>query len=184
MNLPRQRCGMELLGFGCERSTHNASCPRCQVTLCRRRRPRGWTTPWIPRGFAQYEPRQLCLGVDACQPGAAYALDCDLRLVPLAMIASLQRRMEGGIRRTVFFLCLAALSPRAAGLPTCDGGRGMRVAQMGFIAQATFWSVVDLHLAVMPRICDALGRLIVGQHPDSGTGPGGENGAARGRICR
>ena len=55
---------------------------------------------------------------------------------------------------------------------------------MGFTGQATFWLAVDLHVAVMPRICDALVRLIVGQHPDSGTGPGGENGAARGRSCR
>ena len=103
----------------------------------------------------------------------------DLRLVPLAMIASLQRRMEGGIRRTVSSLLGSPVE--AAGLPTCDGGPGIRVAQMGFTGQATFWSAVDLHVAVMPRICDALGRLIVGQHTDSGTGPGGEKGAARGR---
>ena len=46
---------------------------------------------------------------------------------------------------------------------------------MGFTGQATFWLAADLHVAVMPRICDALGRLIVSQHPDSCTGPGGEN---------
>ena len=114
---------------------------------------------------------------------AAHALDCDLRLVPLAMIASLQRRMEGGIRRTVSSL-LGGPVTEAAGLPTCYGGPGIRVAQMGFTAQATFWLAVDILLAVMPRSCDALGRLIVGQHIDSSTGPSGENGAARGRSCR
>ena len=85
------------------------------------------------------------------------------------MIVSLQRRMEGGIRRTVSSLLRSPVT-EAAGLPTCYGGPGIRVAQMGFTAQATFWLAVDLHLAVMPRSCDALGRLIVGQHPDCATG--------------
>ena len=52
------------------------------------------------------------------------------------------------------------------------------------LGRLLFWSAVDLHVAVMPRICDALGRLIVGRHPESGTGPDGENRAARGRSCR
>ena len=37
---------------------------------------------------------------------------------------------------------------------------------MGFAAQATYWSAVDLHRAVMPRICEALSRPIREQHPD------------------
>ena len=45
-------------------------------------------------------------------------------------------------------------------------GLVIRVAQLGFAAQATFWSVVDLNLAVMPRTCEALGRPFVGHHPD------------------
>ena len=36
----------------------------------------------------------------------------------------------------------------------------MRVAQMGFAAQATYWSAVDLHKAVMTNICEALNRPI------------------------
>ena len=47
-----------------------------------------------------------------------------------------------------------------------DGGFGLRVAQMGFAAQATYWSAVDLHKAVMPRICEALNRPIREPHPD------------------
>ena len=67
---------------------------------------------------------------------AALALDNDLRLVPLAMIASLQRRMERGIRRSVS--SLVGSSVEAARLPTCDGGHGIRVPQMVFTGQATF----------------------------------------------
>ena len=37
---------------------------------------------------------------------------------------------------------------------------------MGFAAQATFWSAVDLLSAVMPRVCEALGRPIFGLHLD------------------
>ena len=53
-----------------------------------------------------------------------------------------------------------------AKLPTCYGGLGLRVAQMGFAAQATYWSAVDLHRTVMPRICEALNRPIREPHPD------------------
>ena len=34
------------------------------------------------------------------------------------------------------------------------GGLDIRVAQLGFAAQATCGSAVDLHLAVMPHVCD------------------------------
>ena len=53
-----------------------------------------------------------------------------------------------------------------AKLPTCYGGLGLRVAQMGFAAQATFWSAVDLHRTVLPRICEALNRPIRESHLD------------------
>ena len=36
----------------------------------------------------------------------------------------------------------------------------VRVAQLEVTAQETFWSAIDLQLAVMPRICEALGRPI------------------------
>ena len=114
---------------------------------------------------------------------SAHSLDHDLRLVPLAMIASLQRRMEEGIRRTVSSLLGSPVE--AAGLPPCYGGPGIRVwLRWASLHRLLFWLAVDMLLAVMPRSCDALGRLIVGQHTDSGTGPGGENRAARGRSCR
>ena len=53
-----------------------------------------------------------------------------------------------------------------AKLPTCYGGLGLRCAQMGFTSQATYWSAMDLHKAVMPRICEALNRPIREPHPD------------------
>ena len=44
-------------------------------------------------------------------------------------------------------------------LTTSCGGLIIRVAKQGFTALATFfWTAVDLHAAVMPRICEALGR--------------------------
>ena len=84
-------------------------------------------------------------------------------------MALLQRRLESGLRNTVSTLLGGPVTEAVwerAKLPTCYGGLGIRVAQLGFTAQATFWSAVDLHLAVMPRMCDALGRPIVGDHPD------------------
>ena len=51
-------------------------------------------------------------------------------------------------------------------LTTCYGGLGRRAAQMGFAAQATYWSAVDSHRAVMPRICEALNRPIREPHLD------------------
>ena len=35
---------------------------------------------------------------------------------------------------------------------------------MGFAAQAANWSAVDLHKAVMPNICGALNRPLLGRH--------------------
>ena len=43
------------------------------------------------------------------------------------------------------------------------------VAQMGFAAQATYWSAVDLHKAVMPSICDALHRPLRETHLEATT---------------
>ena len=42
----------------------------------------------------------------------------------------------------------------------CCGGIGIRVAQLGFAAQATYWSAVDMHRAIMPNICSALHKPI------------------------
>ena len=95
--------------------------------------------------------------------GIAHALDCDFRQVPPAVMASLQRPLEGGLGQTLSVILGSAVSELAwerAKLPTCFGGLGTRVAQIGFAAQATFWSAVDLHKAVMTTICEALGRLL------------------------
>ena len=40
---------------------------------------------------------------------------------------------------------------------------------MGFAAQATYWSAVDLHKAVMTSICEALNRPLRGAHPEETT---------------
>ena len=46
----------------------------------------------------------------------------------------------------------------AAVLREWTGTRTQAVAQMGFAAQAPYWSAVDLHKAVMTSICEALNR--------------------------
>ena len=61
---------------------------------------------------------------------------------------------------------VSELAWERAKLPTCFGGLGIRVAQMGFAAQATYWSAVDLHKAVMSNICEALNRPIRVMHPE------------------
>ena len=99
--------------------------------------------------------------------GVARALDYDFRLVPPAVMAPLQRRLEGELRRTLTVLFGSEVSELAwerAKLPTCFGGLGIRVAQMGFAAQATYWSAVDLHKAVMTTICGTVGRPLQGAH--------------------
>ena len=101
--------------------------------------------------------------------GVAHALDYDFRLVPPAVMAPLQRRLEGGLRQTLSVLHESAFSELAwerAKLSTCFGGLGIRLSQMGYAAQATYWSAVDLHRAVMPNICEALDRPLRGVHPE------------------
>ena len=88
--------------------------------------------------------------------GVAHALDYDFRLVAPAVMAPLQRRLEAGLRQTMAVLLGSEVSEMA----------WERAAQMGFTAQATYWSAVDLHKAVMPRICEALNRPIREPHPD------------------
>ena len=60
---------------------------------------------------------------------------------------------------------VSELAWERAKLPTCFGGLGIRVAQTGFAAQATYWSAVVLHKAVMTNICEALSRPIREPHP-------------------
>ena len=58
-----------------------------------------------------------------------------------------------------------------AKLAACYGGLGIRVPQLGFAAQATCWSAVDLHWAVMPSICHVLHRPFRKLHPEVVTCP-------------
>ena len=104
--------------------------------------------------------------------GVAHALDYDFRLVPPAVMAPLQRRLEGGLRQTLSVLLGSAVSELAwerAKLPTCFGGFGIRVARMGCAAQATYWWAVDLHKAVVSNICVALRRPLREPHPEEAT---------------
>ena len=99
-------------------------------------------------------------------------MDYDSRLVPPAVTAPLQRRLEGGLRQTLPVLLGSAVSELAwkrAKLSTCFGGLGIRVAQRGFAAQATYRSAVDLHKAVMTSICDALDRPLRCAHREETT---------------
>ena len=64
---------------------------------------------------------------------------------------------------------VSELAWERAKLPTCFRGLGIRVAQMDFAAQATYWSAVDLHKAVMTSICEALNRPIREPHPEVAT---------------
>ena len=104
--------------------------------------------------------------------GVAHAPDSDFRLVPPAVMAPLQRRLEGGLRQTLSVLLGSDVSELAwerAKHPTCFGGLGIRVAQMGFAVQATYWSASVLHKAVMTNICEALNRPIRELHPEIAT---------------
>ena len=106
--------------------------------------------------------------------GVAHALDCDFRLVSAGVMAPLERRLEGRLRQTMSVLLGSEVSEMAwerAKLPTCYGGLGIRVAQMGFAAQATYWSTADLHKAVMPSICEAFNRPIREPHLDCANAP-------------
>ena len=64
---------------------------------------------------------------------------------------------------------VSELAWERARLSTCFGCLGIRVAQMGFAAQATYWPAVDLHKAVMTNICEALNRPIREVHPEVAT---------------
>ena len=101
--------------------------------------------------------------------GVAHALDHGFRLVPLAVMDLLQRLLEGGLRHTFpVFLGGVGLSAGmgASKTPHVLWWPGHRVAQMGFAAQATYWSAVDLHKAAMTSICDALNRPMREVHPE------------------
>ena len=50
--------------------------------------------------------------------------------------------------------CLVDVCGKAK-LPTCLGGLGLW-AQLGFAAQATYWSAVELHKAIMSNMCSSL----------------------------
>ena len=56
---------------------------------------------------------------------------------PLAVMAPLQQRMEGGLRQTLSVLLGSEVSELAWERATCFGGLGIRGAQTGFAAQAT-----------------------------------------------
>ena len=57
---------------------------------------------------------------------------------------------------------VSELSWERAQLPTCYGGLGIGVAQLGFAVQATCWSAV----AIMPNICGTLHRTLLERHPE------------------
>ena len=79
---------------------------------------------------------------------------------------------EGGLWQTLSVLLGKAVSELAwerAKLSTCFGGLGITVSQMSYAAQATHWSAVDLHKAVMSNIFVALRRPLREPHPEEAT---------------
>ena len=64
---------------------------------------------------------------------------------------------------------VSELAWERAKLSTCFESLSIWVAQMGFAAQATYWSAVDLHKAVMTSICEALNRPTREPHPEVAT---------------
>ena len=108
---------------------------------------------------------QLCEGV-LLSRGVAHALDCNFRLVPPFVMAPLRRRLENGLRQTMSALLDGAVSDLAWERAKRCGGQGIRVAQLGFAAQASYWWAVGLHKAIMPNICGALHRPHLERHPE------------------
>ena len=158
------------------------------------RRLRGLRKPWRrcrAMRFAcdQHDHVSFAKAWVLMSKGVGYALDYDFRLVPPAVMAPLQRRLEGGLRQTMSVLLgneVSELAWERAKLSTCFGGLGIRVAQEGFAAQATYWSAVDLHTAVVTGICEALRRPLQAAHPEEGGDRPGCRGrpAQSGCVCR
>ena len=97
--------------------------------------------------------------------GVAHSLDYDFRLVPPTVVAPLQR-LEDGPRQTLATPIGGPLTEGAwerAKLPTCVGGMGIRVAQLGFAAPSTYSSAIDLHRALTPLVCAGLARPFQGE---------------------
>ena len=177
LEVPRKRLGVSLLG-----SAAKMLC--CMsVGLGQPAEPPTQTTERVEKAVAtlQSVERFACDQhdhVSFAKPwmltgkGVAHASDYDFRLVPPVVMAPLQRRLEGGLRQTLTALLgneVSELAWERAELATCFGGLGISVAQMGFAAQATYWSAVHLHKAVMTSICEALGRPLRGAHPEETT---------------
>ena len=77
--------------------------------------------------------------------GVARALDYDFRLVSPGVMAPLQQRLERRLWQTMSVLLEGEVSELAwerAKLSTCFGSLGVRVAPMGFAAQAPYWAAV------------------------------------------
>ena len=73
----------------------------------------------------------------------------------------LQRRLEGGLIQTLSVLFKSAvleLAWKRAKLSTCFGGLGIGVAQMGFAAQATYWSTAPRGASGGDNCSDRKGR--------------------------
>ena len=146
MKVPRKRHGVSLLG-----SAANMQCSM-HVGLGQLAEPPTQTTERVEKALVTLQSiqRLACDQHDhvsfakawmLMEKGVAHALDYDFRLVPPAVMAPLHRRLEGGLRRTLTVVLLGSevseLAWKRAKLPTCFGGLGIRVARMGFAAQAT-----------------------------------------------
>ena len=111
--------------------------------------------------------------MDVHEPGSRACLGLRFQTSPTGSDGPVAATLgRWGLRQTLSVPLGSAVSELArerAKLPTCSGGLGIRVAQMGYGAQATYWSAVDLHKAVMSNICDALRRPLREPHPEEAT---------------
>ena len=174
LKIPRERHGVNLLGSAAnaQHCMHVGLGQPAEVpTQTIERVWKGLATLQSIEGFACDQHDHVIFAKEwmLMSKGVAHALDYGFRLVPPAVMAPLQRRLEGGLRQTMSVLLGSEVSELAWGRrssPRAFGGLGTRVAQMSFAAQATYWSAVDLHKSVMTSICEALNRPMREPHPE------------------
>ena len=151
--------------------THSTACMSAWANLLRRphRRLKEWRRH-SRRCRALKDLRAIKMIISALQRSRLPWKAC-----PTRGDGPLQRRLEGGLRQTTSVLLGSEVSELAwerAKFSTCfDESLSIWVAQMGFAAQATYWSAVNLHKAVMTSIFELLNRPTREPHPEVATWP-------------
>ena len=154
LKVPRKRHGVSLLGSGVntQQSMHvGLGQPAEAPTQTIERVEQALATLQGIERFAcdQHDHVSFSKARMLMRRGVAHALDHDFRLVPPAVMApAATTRRKVGLRQTLLVLLGSAVSELAwerAKRPTCFGGLGTGVAQMGFAASGNV--LVDYRLA-------------------------------------